>query len=951
MSRSRPFSLLFACFVLSIAVAGPLRAQLPLEPPATVGAADGPNAVVLADLDRDGDLDAVVAQGPDGTGGGVVFFPFNAGAWGAAVTLDSGFPFAKDLVAVDLDRDGDLDVAAVSFQDDRVAWWENEAGDGSMWSTRRIIDPSANGAVAVAAGDVDGDGDPDLVAALRVAGALRWYENDGSPGDGGWTTRTVNASVFSEATDVDLGDINGDGALDVVAAGRSADEVAWWANDGSPGDGVGGDGNSWTEGVVTSALTAPRALVLEDLDLDGDLDVAVGTATRLVWLARDGAGWSPPAEISLFAGSRHLQATDLDLDGRRDLLGASVDGDRVTWWRNAAAGAFEEHDIDGALNEARGVVAGDLDRDGDVDIVATTFSDDSIELYENRPIHRRASFDEVEVAPDFAAAAMAADVDGDGDLDLIGGGPLTWYERSETSFTARVIDTFAGLTGGQLVHVDAADIDGDGDLDLAGGNAFRLFWWENDGTPQDGIGGGLGTSWTRHPVSDGHSQLDGTAVVDFNRDGAPDLLAFDLTGDQVLWWQNDGTPADGLGGDGNSWTEAVIDGVTASPRAALPRDVDRDGDMDVVVVAQLASQRVSWWRNDAGATSWSQQMIGGGTPLVAAVEDIDADGDLDIVTGSGGGVGGAGLSLIRQLSPGDGSGWQVPGELIGSLPDEPFMTELDAADLDLDGRIDLVGVGDRDRLYWWQNPDDVGGWPREDVSIDQFRADGLRVQDADGDGLPDLIVPSLFASKIVIFRNRAAQAQLIASEVPSVFLEEGEEAALLRINAITLGRVGDNQAEIAALELLLEETPGDPLSGPEASSVLDELRFYEDIDGSGDLDPDVDTLIATLAAPEPDAGALRFELPDFAATIGSANFRSYFLAALMTSDAVAQSVDSLRVTLRTSESRMEDATYDSPLVLFDPEETSTPVLTIENVLFADGFESGDTSRWSSTIIP
>ncbi|MEO1369746.1 MAG: VCBS repeat-containing protein, partial [Acidobacteriota bacterium] len=419
--------------------------------------------------------------------------------------------------------------------------------------------------------------------------------------------------------------------------------------------------------------------------------------------------------------------------------------------------------------------------------------------------------------------------------------------------------------------------------------------------------------------------------------------AFDRTGDEVLWWQSDGTPADGLGGDGNSWTEAVIDGVSDTPRAALARDVDRDGDVDVVVVAQLAATRISWWRNDGDGTSWSQQTIGSGTPLTAAAGDADNDGDLDVFAGFGGSAEGAVLGLVRQQAPGDGSSWASPSEPIGQLTDQFFLNELDAGDFDLDGRLDIAGVGDRDRTYWWQNPGAAGGWPRSDVSIDDFRADALRVEDADGDRLPDLVVPSLAAGKIVIWRNRAAQAQLIASDMPGTFLDDGELSALLLISAITFGRSGDSQAEIAALELLLEAAPGDPLSTAEASSVIDELRFYEDLDDSGDLDPGVDDLIATLPAPSPVAGALRFELPDFVATIGSSGFRSYFLAVQLTADATAQPVDSLRITLRTAESRMEDAVYDSPLVLFDPEDVSTPVLRIEEVLFGDGFESGDTS--------
>ena len=71
-----------------------------------------------------------------------------------------------------------------------------------------------------------------------------------------------------------------------------------------------------------------------------------------------------------------------------------------------------------------------------------------------------------------------------------------------------------------------------------------------------------------------------------------------------------------------------------------------------------------------------------------------------------------------------------------------------------------------------------------------------------------------------------------------------------------------------------------------------------------------------------------------------------------TPDAPAQATDTLRITLRTSRSRMEDTTYDSPLALQSPEDISTQILLIEdpNQIFTDGFESGDTTAWTAVVM-
>ncbi|MFW5857489.1 MAG: DUF4347 domain-containing protein, partial [Planctomycetota bacterium] len=98
--------------------------------------------------------------------------------FGAQNVLTTTADNANDLTAADLDGDGDLDLVAVSINDDTVAWYENTDGAGAF-GAEQVISIAADGAASVNAGDVDGDGDTDLVVACLDGNAILWYQNDG----------------------------------------------------------------------------------------------------------------------------------------------------------------------------------------------------------------------------------------------------------------------------------------------------------------------------------------------------------------------------------------------------------------------------------------------------------------------------------------------------------------------------------------------------------------------------------------------------------------------------------------------------------------------------------------------------------------------------------------------------------------------------------------------------
>src|SRR5690606_15060847 len=130
--------------------------------------------------------------------------------------------------AGDVDGDGDLDILGTASAAQTIAWWENTAGDGSAWTQHTVTNTLA-GATLMHAADLDGDCDLDVLGTADTANTIAWGEN--TAGDGSAWTQHILSSAFLYTRSVYAADLDGDGDLDVLGTAISANTIAWWENE------------------------------------------------------------------------------------------------------------------------------------------------------------------------------------------------------------------------------------------------------------------------------------------------------------------------------------------------------------------------------------------------------------------------------------------------------------------------------------------------------------------------------------------------------------------------------------------------------------------------------------------------------------------------------------------------------------------------------------------------
>jgi hypothetical protein len=307
----------------------------------------------LADIDGDSDLDIVASYSRSGVSligpAPVTVWRNNGtGEFGVATPLLNATAATVYFALADVDNDGDLDFVGNAFhyatgQPLAEVWLNN--GLGVFTPSRHIAHP-LTGAYAI--GDVDGDGDLDV-----VNGGVRL--NDGQGNFYG------SALVDSEVRGGALADLNGDGALDYISTGDQSFTFYKHMNDGTGTFApiVPLPVSGWTENII-----------VQDLDGDGDVDLLFPYEAKVLF--NNGSGTFTPGTHFPFSYTREfaLAIGDVDSDGDADLLmGGSTASASCRMVLNDGRGGFQLGESLG-LGGVSKATFGDLDGDGDLDLVA-----------------------------------------------------------------------------------------------------------------------------------------------------------------------------------------------------------------------------------------------------------------------------------------------------------------------------------------------------------------------------------------------------------------------------------------------------------------------------------------------------------------------------------------------------------------------------------------------------
>jgi hypothetical protein len=485
---------------------------------AGIAAGTGTRTPTFADIDGDGDLDAIVGQS-----NGEVYFYRNTGSASAPnFTQLTGVsnPFSSINVSVgahsklsfaDIDSDGDLDFFT-GEQDGFVNYFENTGSATVLAFTQRFgsdnpFTAEVGDYSAPHFADVDGDGDLDAVLGSH-AGTLRYFENVGTREVARFAERTGSANpwnginVGGHSTPT-LADIDGDGDLDTIA-GEYDGVLNYFENTTSPPTArrfvaVTGVADPFA-GIDIGGDSAPAFM---DVDGDGDLDAFVGENGGIInYFTNVGSaiapsfvqrtGLSNPLNLATSPVSFRPSFVDMDGDGDLDAI-AGITGGGLSYFKQLGSATFSNF-AGGASNPfitfpGRTFDApafADLDNDGDADAVFGD-SDGTLYFLKNTGNANAPVFSEQTLAANpFAGVDVGdsstpafADIDRDGDFDLVVGsidGTLSYFENTGTattpSFAQRsgTANPFAGIDVGSRSTPTFADIDGDGDADLIVGN-------------------------------------------------------------------------------------------------------------------------------------------------------------------------------------------------------------------------------------------------------------------------------------------------------------------------------------------------------------------------------------------------------------------------------------------------------------------------------------------------
>ncbi|MBR9758499.1 MAG: T9SS type A sorting domain-containing protein [Algicola sp.] len=309
----------------------------------------------VLDLNSDGYID-IVCKGLDG---------FDL-SWNERETTSLAFSDSKKIIndlegvsnilSVDIDSDGDKDIVFVSPDIDKLGWYENLDGDGTL-SEQKIISLEGNGFREVKAVDIDNNNTIDLIAESSEDNNVWVYKN--TDGLGNFVLHQTITNSTASSRNIKVFDVDNDGDDDIVNLQNYNDELVWFEN-------IDGLGNFGTEQIITNEIDNLDDYQFSDLDNDGDIDIVL--TNPFSWLENLGGGsFGSPQVISNESISR-IKIFDIDSDGDNDIF-VRYNGWFIGWYDNTdSQGNFSDFILIDEISSRRELIV-DVNNDNNLDLI------------------------------------------------------------------------------------------------------------------------------------------------------------------------------------------------------------------------------------------------------------------------------------------------------------------------------------------------------------------------------------------------------------------------------------------------------------------------------------------------------------------------------------------------------------------------------------------------------
>lgn len=608
----------------------------------------------IEDLDGDEDADILAL---DQLSDALVWFDNDGlGQFTPVQSFAEGLDGLKEPLIADLDGDNDVDIIGYAIYESLIFWIEND-GNG-QFGAPQDIDADAIWPHFATYGDLDGDNDLDIITSPSET-TLYWQEN---LGDGNFGTKQFISDEVDNVSKLMVVDLNGDLNMDIIANSDYAEELAWYANDGQ---GVFGPKQLFYSGDIVPDFT------IFDFENDGDPDVLFNIALQevIVRLSNDGSGNFTPAEsithdyyfepdqfkvmhlnqdgyqdlivgcefyqqsILNNAGSALLQPVfvtpqlngsfscahgDLNGDGDVELIFASSSANQILYYDSLGVGAFSNlHIVADSLASPSDVFVEDFDVDGDLDIGYQSLEENSIWWIENDGAGNFSDQHLISTPIEYLDFIKTNDLDGDGDLDILtrrGDVALGWV-RNEGNGVFVGASNLSGVSGCKDFAVADLDEDGDKDIVIVQEEIFSVRFNNGNQVFSSGSIYNLPTfGFTGYSI----------AIGDIDLDSKPDILVSSIDS-ELRWYKN-------LGNNQFQTSSAIIDAAAYAGKISF-HDLNGDGVEDI-----LSGRTVNgpgYWLRNNGDLTFGYFGFNDGSGIQMKTGDFDNDNDLEVYFAGG----------------------------------------------------------------------------------------------------------------------------------------------------------------------------------------------------------------------------------------------------------------------------------------------------------------------------